>query len=595
MGWGSGECVVYEAFYGMRRRPFSPIPQPECFVPLPQMAEAVRELRNCVERDQGIAVLTAPAGAGKTLLCKRLCFDLAGQFLCVFLGTSRFPSRRALLQGILYELGQPYIGLSEQEARLGIFDALRLEETTDGSGLRGPAGQHPMLLVMDEAHLLPARFLEELRTLADYHVDGRPLIHVVLSGQLALEETLSEGPLGALNQRVGCHVCLEALGADESAEYIRHRLSWAECDVESIFSPEALSLIVHAAEGNPRRINQLADHALLIAFAEEERLVSKETVQDALVDLRELPLQWNEPLALSWEETEVDPLSSLDASLDAARLPPGNTSPVAIEWGPDPEPTSGGFAESDAIEGWSSGEADSPRFSFEPQPAASREMMEAATTGSERPEPAVFETGLPDQAQEGSTELMSSFMTSPGYEEFVVEDRYARLDRRSESGSASDIEVPAIQPALALDAAIDSALEVSREMGGTDRSIEEELRDLLMAMQSEVAAAISPATLAGAHPQAGPSLYDVVEPEDESMIDAVWPGRSSPETVPFTPSIAAFAEEEVIPASVPESLTEPAEAAESSTEPPTRRYAQLFSRLQRQRSHIDVLLKRDRQ
>ena len=582
---------MYEAFYGMRHRPFSPIPQPECFVPLPQMADAIRDLRSCVERDQGIAVLTAPAGAGKTLLCKRLCYELADQYACAFLGTSRFPSRRALLQGILYELGQPYIGLSEQEARLGVLDALRIEGPPEEESNESVRHRH-LLLVVDEAHLLPARFLEELRTLADYHAGGRPLIHVVLSGQLALEETLSEGPLSALNQRVGCHACIETLGADESAEYIRHRLAWAECAVENVFSPEALSLIVHAAEGNPRRINQLADHALLIAFAEEERLVSLETVQSALVDLRELPLQWNEPLALSWDEMATGLPTASDSVGEAGFAPSPDLAPSTVfEWGPETAAAPAATWTSDAGEGW--GETDSQRFSFETEPTASGGVSDAAMESFERSDAAVFETGIPAQAREGSSDLMTSpFTDSVGYEEVVVDDRYARLDRRNESGGGLLDEAPLsdFEPAPM---SIGTASEL-----GADRSIEEELRDLLIAMQSEVAGAISPATSA-AFPD-GPGVYDVVEPEDEPVIDSAPPAplrsQGSFGTVPFTPTLASFVEEEVTPASVPESLIESTSVdAEGTTEPPTRRYAHLFSRLQKQRSLMDVLLKRDRQ
>jgi len=606
------------------------------------MGDALRELRTCVERDQGMAVLTAPAGAGKTLLCRRLCRELADRYACAFLGTSRFSSRRALLQGVLYELGQPYIGLSEQESRLGLFDALR----TDAGDL------HPLLLVMDEAHLLPPRFLEELRTLADYDVQGERLIHVVLSGQLALEETLSEGPLSALNQRVGCHVCLESLTADESADYVRHRLAWAglETGAETVFSPAALSLIVHASDGNPRRVNQLADHALLIGFADEERPVSLATVQSALVDLRELPLQWNEPLALSLTETaEEGPTPSAfgdgGTSWPSSETPLAGPSSTVFEWGP--EPSAGGGPEDRAAE-----PAGTPRFSFEtgyrqdnetvvpldsgeasvsdetatrfegnpvepyvfepegwrdessPEFAGSmaevgeREIEAAEPEALSGPQgPFVLETGAPAHREDGRTELMSR----AGFEEVVVNDRYAILDRRNESGGQETafVDLPPAGPRL--------ALSWPEPLPSGERGIEEDLRDLLIAMQSDVMAALAPSPSA--------PLYDVVEPEDEvesGFADA------SPATLQFAQAPASSMTPPPLPASAFESFlmdpveNKPVESIEDETEGmtgepvaegpsvapvperPLRRFAQLFSRLQRERGRMESLLGRER-
>lgn len=633
---------MYEAFYGMRHRPFSPVPHPECFVPVPQMEDALRELKTCVERDQGMAVLTAPAGAGKTLLCRRLCRDLLDRYAIAFLGTSRFSSRRALLQGILYELGQPYIGLSEQESRLGLFDALRTEAGTP----------HPLLLVMDEAHLLPPRFLEELRTLADHDIDGERLIHVVLSGQLALEETLSEGPLSALNQRVGCHVCLESLTADESADYVRHRLTWAGLeggDADTVFTPAALSLIVHAADGNPRRINQLADHALLIGFADEERPVSLATVQSALVDLRELPLQWNEPLALSLSESEQSDAapsseSAAGASWPGSAEPLGGAASSVFEWGPE------STASESAASGFSG-----PRFSFEPPSATGRSLggsetgdadlgsragddlaqggavefrfdsdpgvpewsdrgtaegsaERAAAKGIEAAESEVLsgsqpwstrEPGAPEDAGEGRMEAMSR----AGFEEVMVDDRYAVLDRHNESGgSATAVDfAPVAAPRLALPWPEPLAT-------GGERCIEEELRDLLIGMQSDMQSALG-------HASAMP-LYDVVEPEDEPFgfepapATLQFPPSSGIPTPPPLPA-AAFESflidpEAVLPAADDIVYEEPVDEAyeaeavepvaeEPAPERPFRRFAQLFSRLQRQRGRMESRMERDRE
>lgn len=297
---------MYEAFFGLRSRPFSPLPRVDTFVPVAPLREPLNSLIRCIEQDQGIGVLTSPAGSGKTLLCRKLTQHFREIRRTVLLTTARFPTRRALLQAILFELKHPYVGLSEQESRLRVLDLLQ----------SSPHPMNRMLLIVDEAHLLSAKGIEELRTLTDYEIEGKPGISLILSGQLELEELLTEPCMSALNQRVGCHVCIEPLTFEESGQYIRDRLRSAGSDGLTVFTPEAIHLVCTASEGNPRRINQLCDHSLLIAFAEERRPVDEPIVRAALLDLRELPLHWNTPLDLS-NSGERNPLEDFVRKLDS--------------------------------------------------------------------------------------------------------------------------------------------------------------------------------------------------------------------------------------------------------------------------------------
>lgn len=311
---------MYETHFGLLRRPFLATPDPDCFVPHESADNALVGLRICVEGGKGFGILSAPAGTGKTLLCRKLIVDLRDRFATVFLANSNFPTRRSLLQAILYELGHPYMRMAEQE--------LRLELKTAATKIRPE--KEAVLLVVDEAHLLGNQLLDELRTAANIDLDGTPLIHVVLSGQLELEEKLIDPDLAALNQRVGCQETLESMTREESAMYVAHRLQWAGADVEEAFQGDALAVICHAADGLPRCLNQLCDHSLLLAYVADERPVSEATVREALEDLKQLPLHWNEPAAASspldqlWAEVatheatnaEPDTVLEMDAVLE---------------------------------------------------------------------------------------------------------------------------------------------------------------------------------------------------------------------------------------------------------------------------------------
>ena len=180
---------MYEGHFQLERRPFAATPDPGCCYLSPTQTPLFDTVSRCIENGQGIAILTGTAGIGKTLLAQVLLAESAQRFTTVYLGTGQFPTRRALLQAILYELGQPYGGMTDQELRLELNTALRnLITQRDG-----------LLLILDEAHLLSDRLLEEIRLLADLAQHGVPLMRVVLSGNPEFEERLTSPAMSLWN------------------------------------------------------------------------------------------------------------------------------------------------------------------------------------------------------------------------------------------------------------------------------------------------------------------------------------------------------------------------------------------------------------
>lgn len=280
---------MYESFFGFDRRPFSATPDAECFVACESIQNALEELIVCVESGQGIGIVTGPAGMGKTLLCERLADELDTTYLSVILTNSNFPAPRSLLQSILHEIGEPYNRLDEHELRLELSTVLRSARNQG----------HKVVLIIDEAHQLDERLLEEVRTITTLVDGAEPLVRVILSGQPELEETLTHSALNAFNQRVYCQVILEPLSRQESAQYVAERLEWAGIsDTEEVFTSNALDVICHASDGSPRCLNQLCDHTLLLAYVAERIPANEETVLEALEDLKQLPLHWNIPRSL---------------------------------------------------------------------------------------------------------------------------------------------------------------------------------------------------------------------------------------------------------------------------------------------------------
>ena len=278
---------MYEEFFGLQRRPFSATPDANCFVPLESHQGALDALAVSCERGQGIGVLTGEAGLGKSLVGLRLAFEMQPTFATAFLGHSAYATRRALLQAILFELNRPYDRKAEQELRLDLAAALR--------SLRSE--KQGFVLIVDEAHRLSLPLLDEIRLLTLLSSDGEPLVRAVLLGDRNLEERLADPELAAFNQRVCCQVDLSPLSQAESLEYLSSNLEFAGADVEEIFNEDALTFLAKAADGVPRCLNHLADHSLLLAYVTERRPITVEVVREALDDLKQLPLHWNDPIS----------------------------------------------------------------------------------------------------------------------------------------------------------------------------------------------------------------------------------------------------------------------------------------------------------
>ncbi|QDU09279.1 ExeA family protein [Gimesia aquarii] len=281
---------MYETNFGFTDRPFTVSPSSDCFFEAAEHKHAIDELLVTVASLNGITILTGDAGTGKTAICRQLSSRLENQFQIQFVEHCNFPTVRALLQTLLYSLTDCYEKVSEQELRLALTAEIRSSYL---------AHLQPLLLIIDEAHLLSAPFLEELRVLSDISIDGKPALQLILSGQTDLEETLIQPALSSLNQRIGCQVFLDRMTRQESEEYIEYRIKRVTTETRSFFTEDAIKFITHVSDGLPRCLNQICDHSLMLAYVQDSSIVNESIAREAFSDLQQLPLHWNDPLPSS--------------------------------------------------------------------------------------------------------------------------------------------------------------------------------------------------------------------------------------------------------------------------------------------------------
>ncbi|MEN6457657.1 MAG: AAA family ATPase [Thermoguttaceae bacterium] len=299
---------MYDACFGFSRRPFCSAPQVDRYFPAASIESARTTLVRCVERGEGAGLVIGPAGTGKTLLCMLVAEQSRRTLQVAMLNSGRLSTRRALYQAILYDLGRAYRGMDEGELRLAVVDYLTIG---DGS----PRG---MLLLADEAQTLPLRLLEEIRLLSNLTRAGQPLVRLVLAGGPALEERLASPKLDSLNQRLSARCYLEPLSRGETKDYIQSQINWAGAQGDSIFPEATCQCVFQATGGVVRLINQVCDHALLLAYADGQKVIPPARAEEAWADLQQLPAP---PNAQPTEESGaggVIEFGSLDDSDDDA-------------------------------------------------------------------------------------------------------------------------------------------------------------------------------------------------------------------------------------------------------------------------------------
>jgi type II secretory pathway predicted ATPase ExeA len=275
---------MYESFFQLNERPFSAAPRLDRYFPARAIEAARQTLTRCIERAEGAALLVGPSGSGKSLLCQLLADQFQSSFAVALLANGRLSSRRALLQAILFELGLPYRGMEEGELRLSLIDYL-------APSVACPNG---MVLLIDEAHTLPTRLLEEVRLITNLVRNGQPRVRLLMAGGPSLEERFASPKLASFSQRLTARCYLESWDKAETAAYIRSQILAVGGQPDRIFTADALESVYRATDGIPRLVNQVCDHALMLAFAGGQRQIHASGLEEAWADLQQLPTPWSE-------------------------------------------------------------------------------------------------------------------------------------------------------------------------------------------------------------------------------------------------------------------------------------------------------------
>ena len=141
-----------------------------------------------------------------------------------------------------------------------------------------------VLLIVDEAHLLPPQLFDQLRFLLNDDMDSSSLITLVLLGQPDLAYKLRFAPYEALHQRIAVRYHLRPFDLEETTGYIKHHLRVAGRQ-QPVFSDGFLAFVHDHTKGVARKINNICRTALLLGASEQKPILDQTDLKRVLLDL----------------------------------------------------------------------------------------------------------------------------------------------------------------------------------------------------------------------------------------------------------------------------------------------------------------------
>ena len=272
---------MYLEHFGLKEFPFRLTPDTEFLFMSSAHTRAKAYMDYTVWNREGFVVITGEIGCGKTTLLKKLLSELDDERILVAKVFQTQLDEVEFLQAVLVEFG------------LNPFNAKKVEliDMLNTFLVESYRNLQQIVLIVDDAHNLSMKALEELRMLSGLETQKEKILHVILVGQPQLNDMLEAPEMEQLLQRVRLRFHLRPMSQDETAGYIAHRLKVAGATRDDLMTPECIPVIYKYTGGVPRLINTLCDTALTSAYADERSAVTLDVLKESLDELQWRPYE----------------------------------------------------------------------------------------------------------------------------------------------------------------------------------------------------------------------------------------------------------------------------------------------------------------
>lgn len=266
---------MYTDHFGMQELPFTLTPNTHFFLAMPSHQEALNLVLVALSGGDGFIKVVGEVGTGKTMVCRMLLNQLETEGYQTAYMPNPHLSPAALRRHFAEEIGVDNVGSLDE---VGLMSAIqhRLIELAQG--------EHPLVLLVDEAQAMPEESIEALRLLTNLETESRKLFQVVLFGQPELDDLLAKASLRQLKQRITFSCRIRPITEEAVEPYLQQRVTRAGYSGLKLFRPSAARLIHQASNGIPRVMNILAHKALMVAYGKGDHQINPLHVKRAILD-----------------------------------------------------------------------------------------------------------------------------------------------------------------------------------------------------------------------------------------------------------------------------------------------------------------------
>jgi MSHA biogenesis protein MshM len=265
---------MYYSHFGLTQPPFRITPNTEFFYSGGNRGPILEALIYAISQGEGIVKVTGEVGSGKTMLCSMLQSRLPANVETVYIANPSVSSEE-ILHAIALEL---HLKPSRDAGHLEVMQMIH------NHLLERHAQDKQVVMFVEESQSMPIATLEEIRLLSNLETAHSKLLQIVLFGQPELEDNLRQPQIRQLRDRITHSFRLSPLKHDEIRDYLNFRMRAAGYRGPDLFSRSLIKTIAKASDGLTRRINLLADKALLAAFSENTHTIGLKHIKAAVRD-----------------------------------------------------------------------------------------------------------------------------------------------------------------------------------------------------------------------------------------------------------------------------------------------------------------------
>jgi len=265
---------MYLEHFGLERQPFKITPDTSLFYKDNKRGAALEALKYAVTTGEGIVKVVGEVGSGKTMLCRMLEIELPINVEVVYIANPSL-SPDNILHVIAFELE---LDVDNNSRKLEVMQKLQ------NYMLEKHAQNKHVVVFVEEAQSMPLVTLEEIRLLSNLETNDYKLLQIVLFGQPELDENLRQPRIRQLKERITHSFYLDPFPPKDIYDYLNFRMRAVGYRGPDIFSHKVAKKIEKKSKGLTRRINILADKALLVAYSEGVHDVVKKYIDIAAKD-----------------------------------------------------------------------------------------------------------------------------------------------------------------------------------------------------------------------------------------------------------------------------------------------------------------------